>query len=71
MLYMRKWEYEKRILGPVSGMSENVGASTSRNSKGLHDLYRDNFPLLYMWKCGPDKGFLGPICEGVNFRKKF
>jgi hypothetical protein len=24
-------------------MSENVGASTSRNPKDLHGLYRDNF----------------------------
>jgi hypothetical protein len=24
-------------------MSENVGASTSRNPKGLHGLLRDNF----------------------------
>jgi hypothetical protein len=24
-------------------MSENVGASISRNPKGLHGLYRDNF----------------------------
>jgi hypothetical protein len=27
----------------VSRMSENVGASTSRNPKGLHGLYRGNF----------------------------
>jgi hypothetical protein len=27
----------------VSRMSENVGASTSRNLKCLHGLYRDNF----------------------------
>jgi hypothetical protein len=27
-------------------MSENVGASTSRNPKGLHGLYRDNFTFL-------------------------
>jgi hypothetical protein len=26
-------------------MSENVGASTSRNPKGLHGLYRDNFTI--------------------------
>jgi hypothetical protein len=26
-------------------MSENVGASTSRNPKGLHGLYGDNFNL--------------------------
>jgi hypothetical protein len=28
-------------------MSENVRASTSRNPKGLHGLYRDNFTLPY------------------------
>jgi hypothetical protein len=27
-------------------MSENVGASTSRNTKGLHGLYRENFTFL-------------------------
>jgi hypothetical protein len=27
----------------VSRMSENVGASTSQNPKGLHGLYRDSF----------------------------
>jgi hypothetical protein len=29
----------------VSRKSENVGASTSRNPKGIHGLYRDNFTL--------------------------
>jgi hypothetical protein len=29
----------------ASWMSENVGASTSYNSKGLHDPYRDSFTL--------------------------
>jgi hypothetical protein len=29
----------------VSRMSENVGASKSRNPKGLHGLYKDNFTL--------------------------
>jgi hypothetical protein len=33
----------------MSRMSENVGASTSRNPKGLHGLYRDNFTLPYMF----------------------
>jgi hypothetical protein len=28
-------------------MSENVGASTSRNLKGLHGLYRDNLTFTY------------------------
>jgi hypothetical protein len=32
----------------VSRMSENVGGSTSRNPKGLHGLYRDNFTLPYL-----------------------
>jgi hypothetical protein len=27
----------------MSRMSENVGASTSRNPKGLHGLYREDF----------------------------
>jgi hypothetical protein len=33
---------ERRVM---SRMSENVGASTSRNPKGLHGLYRDSFTL--------------------------
>jgi hypothetical protein len=33
----------------MSRMSENVGASTSRNPKGLHGLYRDNITLP-KWK---------------------
>jgi hypothetical protein len=31
-------------------MYENVGASTSRNPKGLHGLYGDNFTLPYGMK---------------------
>jgi hypothetical protein len=31
----------------VSRLSENVGASTSRNPKGLHGLYRDSITLSY------------------------
>jgi hypothetical protein len=40
----------------MSRMSENVGPSTSRNPKGLHCLYRDNFTfyltvfIISMWK---------------------
>jgi hypothetical protein len=30
----------------ISGMSENAGASTSCNPKGLQGLYRENFTLL-------------------------
>jgi hypothetical protein len=29
-------------------MSENVGASTSGNPKGLHGLYRDNFTSAFI-----------------------
>jgi hypothetical protein len=32
----------------MSRMSENVGASTSRNPKGLHGLHGENF-TLHMW----------------------
>jgi hypothetical protein len=28
-------------------MSENVGASTSHNPKGLHGLYRDSFTFTF------------------------
>jgi hypothetical protein len=28
-------------------MSENVGASTSRNPKSLHGLYRDNYTFTF------------------------
>jgi hypothetical protein len=31
----------------VCRMSKNVGASTSRNLKGLHSLYRDSFTIPY------------------------
>jgi hypothetical protein len=42
----------------MSRMSENVGASTSRNPKGLHGLYRDNFtlPRLSSKISGPEMG---------------
>jgi hypothetical protein len=34
----------------VSRISENMGASNSRNPKGLHGLYRDNVtPFLYLF----------------------
>jgi hypothetical protein len=32
----------------MSRMSEYVGASTSRNPKGLHGLYGDNFTLYIL-----------------------
>jgi hypothetical protein len=31
----------------VSRLSENVGASTSRNPKGLHGLHRDSFSFTF------------------------
>jgi hypothetical protein len=34
----------------MSRMSGNVGASTSRNPKGLHGLYRENFTLLFDYR---------------------
>jgi hypothetical protein len=38
-----------RTLPPsMSRMSQNVGASTSRNPKGLHSLYRDNFAFTFL-----------------------
>jgi hypothetical protein len=35
----------------VSRMSENVEASNSRNPKGLHGLYRDNFSSWTVYPC--------------------
>jgi hypothetical protein len=37
---------------PVCRMSENVGASTSRNPKGLHGLCGDNFIFTYLRSSG-------------------
>jgi hypothetical protein len=48
-------------------MSENVGASTSRNPKGLHGLYRDNFTfylIMIFWHVDP---LLGKNCETSNY----
>jgi hypothetical protein len=39
----------------VSRMSENVGASTSRNPKGLHSLHKDNFTLSLPFRYLPRK----------------
>jgi hypothetical protein len=36
----------------VSRMSENLGASTSRNPKDLHGLYRDNFTFYLLLRSG-------------------
>jgi hypothetical protein len=35
----------------MSRLSENVGASTSRNPKGLHGLQGDNFTLPKFFSC--------------------
>jgi hypothetical protein len=47
-------------------MSENVGASTSRNPEGLHGLYRENFTIYihdYVTICKKccDFQFLGTV----------
>jgi hypothetical protein len=34
---------DDNLASSMSRICENVGASTSRNPKGLHGLYRDNF----------------------------
>jgi hypothetical protein len=56
----------------VSRMSENVEASTSRNPKGLHGLYRDNF--TFTLSCIPYKNtllcvllYLCAVAESVYF----
>jgi hypothetical protein len=48
----------------MSRMSENVGASSSRNPKGLHGLYRVNFTYLLLFdpKDGGDK-FIRNVCR--------
>jgi hypothetical protein len=40
-------------------MSENVWASTSRNPKDLHGLYRDNFTFFFTFKIYEIRGFQG------------
>jgi hypothetical protein len=46
----------------MSRMSEYVGASTSRNPKGLHVLYGDNFTFLHHL---PSFGIL-PVCYQLS-----
>jgi hypothetical protein len=51
----------------VNRMSENMGASTSRNPKGLQGLYRDNFtclPLQLNWY----RSTLADIHVNITFR---
>jgi hypothetical protein len=62
----------------VSRVSENVGASTSRNPKGLHGLYRDNFTsynihiyihILFYLTTGRQKLYRGLLgISGPQFR---
>jgi hypothetical protein len=45
------WHVGLTTLPPsVSRMSDSFGASTSRNPKGLHGLYRDNFTFTISQK---------------------
>jgi hypothetical protein len=48
-------------------MSENVGASTSRNPKGLHGLYRDNFTFteLFTYHTGKSEEELTALCHPI------
>jgi hypothetical protein len=50
-------------------MSENVGASTSRNPKGLHGLYGDNFTLQTSL-CNTIKNYIGKQTGTVNGLKR-
>jgi hypothetical protein len=60
------WHVGLTTLPPsVSWMSENIGASTSRNPKGLHGLYRDNFTLPYR------KGFVLDSESAIQVNKEF
>jgi hypothetical protein len=36
-------------------VTQNMGASTTRNPKGLHGLYRDSFTLLRLFDSGQEK----------------
>jgi hypothetical protein len=62
----------------VSRMSENVGASTPRNPKGLHGLYTDNFTFTFIFTFIGDylhvissstrvQVVLSPICSLISF----
>jgi hypothetical protein len=58
----------------VSRMSENVGASTSRNPKSLHGLYRENFAFTIQNEataelgCLNDESLIDDV-SGVNLRR--
>jgi hypothetical protein len=49
------------LAASVSRMSENVEASTSRDPKGLHGLYRDNFTFTFTWLDNQSKGKVVPV----------
>jgi hypothetical protein len=68
----------------MNRMSENVGASTSRNPKGLHGLYRDSFfyemlvrfrincPSNWIIRFITDEiSFLIELCEEYKFVCKY
>jgi hypothetical protein len=44
-------------------MSENVGASTSHNRKGLHGMYRDNFTLGFTFISNIELGIFVHLIE--------
>jgi hypothetical protein len=52
----------------VSRMSEDVGASTSRNPKGLHRLYRDTFTFTLPMHLGEvcNAGSIGYQATDLN-----
>jgi hypothetical protein len=55
------------LAASVSGMSENVGASTSRNPKGLQGLYRENF--TYLWEMVLDISFNASLNNKKNWKR--
>jgi hypothetical protein len=56
-------------LPSVNRMSENVGASTSRNPKGLHGLSRDNFTSYMSWGMYEYSLQCGKCCR--KFHRKY
>jgi hypothetical protein len=51
-------------------MSQNVGASTSCNPKGLHGLYRDSFTLNVFWRNGYIPEELGVAVVIPTYKKE-
>jgi hypothetical protein len=55
-------------LAAICEPNENVGASTSRNPKGLHGLYRDNFTFTQLYETYRAEDHCLLVCD-VTFRK--